>query len=86
MKAKKRVEAVAKKRKFLEALEGGVTTEENGGHGKIAGEGEGGRERKSDVTDMARPGDDLVVIPTGTSSAVASRFRNGTYFFFCFIL
>lgn len=39
----------------------------------VASEMEGGGEG-------GRPGDDIVVIPTGTSSAVVSRFRNGELF------
>ena len=27
-----------------------------------------------------QPGDDLVIVPLGTSSAVPSRYRNGTHF------
>lgn len=32
---------------------------------------------KEEAGGRGRPGDDVVVIPLGTSSAVASRFRNG---------
>lgn len=72
VRARERVRAVEIERERVSTREG---------EGESAGEGQGEGEREGrEGGERGRPGDDIVVIPTGTSSAVVSRFRNGEFF------